>query len=151
MLAVYDKKNWPFDQWISIRLFKIRHLTLETLCRIHILLVHGEISNQSSFLMKFKSYKSAFFKNYINVYADMRYSVPFTNKIQTHYPIPISHINNIKMFRRCIDLLKNKKTSITNFTQGKTHLPECPAFFVHLNIFLDYISLEAYIHILGFS
>ena len=48
---------------------------------------------------------------------------------------------------------KSKKTSITNFTQEKLHLPKCPAFFIHLNIFLDYISLclEAYIHILGFS
>ena len=81
------------------------------------------------------------------------YSVPLTNMIQTHSPTPISHINNIKMFRWCRDLPKNKKSSITNFTQEKSHLPECPPFFIHLNIFLDYISLclEAYIHILGFS
>ena len=39
------------------------------------------------------------------------HSVPLTNMIQTHSPTPISHINNIKMFRRCRDLLKNKKTS----------------------------------------
>ena len=53
----------------------------------------------------------------------------------------------------CRDLLKNKKTSITNFTQEKSHLPKCPAFFIHLNIILDCISLclETYIHILGFS
>ena len=47
----------------------------------------------------------------------------------------------------------NPTNSITNFTQEKSHLPECPAFFIHLNIFLDYLNLylEAYIHILGFS
>ncbi len=70
--------------------------------------------------------------------------------IQTHSPTPISPINNIKMFRRCRDLLKNKKTSITNFyNQEKSHRPECLAFFIHLNIFLDF--LVAYINILGFS
>ena len=81
------------------------------------------------------------------------HSVPLTNMIQTHSPTPISHINNIKMFRRCKDLLKNKKTFITNLTQEKSHLRKCPAFFIHLNIFLDHISLclETYIHILGFS
>ena len=44
-------------------------------------------------------------------------------------------------------------TSITKFTQEKSHLSKCPAFFIYLNIFLDYISLcpEAYIHILGIS
>ena len=57
--------------------------------------------------------------------------------IQTHSTTPISHINNIKMFRRCRDLPKNKKTSITNFTQEKSQLPKCPAFFIHFNIFLD--------------
>ena len=67
------------------------------------------------------------------------HSVPLTNLIQTHSPTPISHINNIKIFRRCRDLLKNKKTSITNFTQEKSHLPKCPAFFIHFNIFLDCI------------
>ena len=38
-------------------------------------------------------------------------------------------------------------------TQEKSHLLKCPAFFIHLNIFLDCISLclETYIHILGFS
>ena len=81
------------------------------------------------------------------------HSVPLTNMIQTHSPTPISRINNIKMFRRSRDLLKNKKAFITNFTQEKSHQPKCPAFFIHLNIFLDYISLclETYIHILGFS
>ena len=56
-MAVYDKKNWPFDQWISVRFFKIRQLILETLCIIHFPLVHHEISNHSSFSTKFKSYK----------------------------------------------------------------------------------------------
>ena len=57
------------------------------------------------------------------------------------------------MFRKCIDLLKNKKTFITNFTQEKSHLPECPAFFVHLSIFLDCMGLclVAYVRLLGFS
>ena len=31
-LAVYDKKNWLFDQWISICCFKRRHLTYEKYC-----------------------------------------------------------------------------------------------------------------------
>ena len=56
------------------------------------------------------------------------HSLPLTNKIQAHSPTPISYINNIKMFHRRIDLLKNKKTSITNFAQEKSHLHECPAF-----------------------
>ena len=59
-MAVYDKKNWPFDQWISVRFFKIRHLISETLCIIHVPLVHREISNHSSFSTKFKSYKYVF-------------------------------------------------------------------------------------------
>ena len=33
----------------------------ETLCRIHVPLVHREISNHSSFSTKFQSYKSVFF------------------------------------------------------------------------------------------
>ena len=51
-------KNWSFDQWISVRFFKLRHLTLERLYRIHVPLVHREISNHFLFSTKFKSYKS---------------------------------------------------------------------------------------------
>ena len=63
---LYNKKSWLFDQWISVRFFKIRHVTLETFCRIHVPLVHRKISNHSSFSTKFKSYKSCcqfFFTN----------------------------------------------------------------------------------------
>ena len=38
------------------------------------------------------------------------------------------------MERGCIELLKNKMTSIINFTEEKSHLPEFPAFFIHLNM-----------------
>ena len=63
-----NKKSWLFMIRKIGRLinksafcfFKIRHLTLETLCRIHVRLVHQEISNHSSFSTKFKSYKSVF-------------------------------------------------------------------------------------------
>ena len=68
-LAVYDKKRWPFDQWISVCCFKQRHLG--TLCRIHVQYVHREISNNSLFSTKFKSNKSFFWGGtfFSNVYA----------------------------------------------------------------------------------
>ena len=44
----------------------VRHLTLETLCRIHVPLVYREISNHSSFSTKFKSYESVCF--FFNIY-----------------------------------------------------------------------------------
>ena len=63
-----------------------------------------------------------------------------------HSPTPISHINNIKMFHRCIDLLKNKKTSITNFTQKKSPLSigiTCQFFFSNCQINI-YIYIYIY-------
>ena len=79
-------------------------------------------------------------------------SVPLTNKIQTHSPTPRSHMDDIKMLRRCKDLLKNRKTFLTVYKK-KSYLAACQAFFVHPNIFLDYISLclEADFRVLGFS
>ena len=49
------------------------------------------------------------------------HSVPLTNKIQTHSPCPVSHIDDIKMVRRCKDLLQKRKTFLTNYTQEKNH------------------------------
>ena len=137
---LYNKKSWLFMtkkklavyQWISVRFFKIRHLILETLCRIHVPLVHHEISNHYSFstsLIKtphnpddgsVEPKRYSFDWQIVGLLSIIFFhSVPLTNKIHTHSPTPVSHINNIKMFRRCRDLLKNKKTPITNFTQEK--------------------------------
>ena len=87
------------------------------------------------------------------------HSVPLTNNIQTHSSTPISHMDDIKMVRRCKDLLKNRKTFLTNYIQEKNHtyqhvqrsssIPTYPRikYVYTLNILLKFQDFPGHIHL----
>ena len=71
-----------------------------------------------------------------------------TNKIQTHSSTPIFYMHDIKMVRRCQDLLmtapsfKNRRTFLTNYIQEKI-IPTSMSSVLRppQHIFPDYIRL----------